>query len=83
MKIFSKTKLSVRKLIEKLGPWTFRLIMKNVLTKSLRSAGSLRGKQYKKIKAVGSRPPVLYGFCKVHRAIVDVSPLFKSILSAI
>ena len=31
--------------------------MKNVLTKSLRSAGSLRGKQYKKIKAVGSRPP--------------------------
>ena len=57
--------------------------MKNVLTKSLRSAGSLSGKQYKKIKAVGSRPPVLYGFCKVHRAIVDVSPLFKPILSAI
>ena len=73
MKIFSKTKLSVRKLIEKLGPWTFRLIMKNVLTKSLRSAGSLSGKQYKKIKAVGSR----------HRAIVDVSPLIKPILSAI
>ena len=51
--------------------------------KSLKSAGSLSAKQYKKIKVVGSRPGVLYGLCKVHKTIVDVCPLVRPILSAI
>ena len=37
----------------------------------------------KKIKAGGSRPGVLYGLCKVHKAIVDVLPPFRHTLSAI
>ena len=53
------------------------------ILKSLKSAGSLGVKQYKKIKAVASRPGVLYGLCKVVKAIVDVCPLFRPILSAI
>ena len=53
------------------------------ILKSLKSAGSLSGKQCKKIKAVGSRPGVLYGLCKVHKAIVDVCPPFTPILFAI
>ena len=44
----------------------------NEILKSLKSTGSLSDKQYKKIKAVGSRPGVLYGLCKVDKAIVDV-----------
>ena len=55
----------------------------NEILKSLKSTGSLSDKQYKKIKAVGSRPGVLYGLCKVHKAIVDVCPPFRPILSAI
>ena len=55
----------------------------NEILKSLNSAGSVSVKQYKKIKAVGSRPGVLYGLCKVHRAIVDVCGLFRPTLSAI
>ena len=51
--------------------------------KSLKSAGSLSGKQCKKIKAVGSRPVVLYGLCKVHKANVDICPPFRPRLSAI
>ena len=47
----------------------------------MKSAGSLSDKQYKKIKAVGSRPGVLYGLCKVHKAIIDVCPPFRPILS--
>ena len=35
------------------------------------------------IKAVGSRRGVLYGLCKVHKAIVDICPPFRPILSAI
>ena len=38
--------------------------------------------QYKKIKAVGSRPVILYGLCKVHKAITEVCPPFRPILSA-
>ena len=53
------------------------------ILKSLKSAGSLGVKQYKKIKAVASRPGVLYGLCKVVKAIVDVCPLFRPISSAI
>ena len=54
----------------------------NEILKSLKSAGSLIDKQYKKIKAVGFKPCVLYGLCKVHKAIV-VCPLFRDILFAI
>ena len=46
-------------------------------------SGSLSTEQYKKIKAVGSRPGILYGLCKVHKAITDVCPPFRPILSAI
>ena len=35
------------------------------------------------VKAVGSRPEILYGFCKVHKAITDICPTFRPILSAI
>ena len=55
----------------------------NEILKSLKSSGSLSDKQYKKIKVVGSRHGVLYGLCKVHKAIVDVFPTFRPILSAI
>ena len=51
--------------------------------KRLEKLGSLSTEQYKKIKAVGSRPGVLYGLCKVHKAITDVCPPFRLILSAI
>ena len=54
----------------------------NKILKRLNSSGSLSDKQYKKNKAVGSRPGVLYGLCKVHKAI-DVCSPFTPILSAI
>ena len=38
---------------------------------------------YKKIKAVGSRPGILYGLCKTHKVITDICPRFRRILSAI
>ena len=55
----------------------------NEILKGLKSSGSLSDKQYKKIKAVGSRPGVLYGLCKVHNGIVDACPPFRPILPAI
>ena len=55
----------------------------NEILKSLRSSGSLSDKQYKKIKAVGSRHGILYGLCKVHKATFNVCPPFRPILSAI
>ena len=48
----------------------------------MKSSGSLSNKQYKKIKAVGSRPGVLHSLSKVHKAIVDVCPPFRPIMSA-
>ena len=50
--------------------------------KRLEKSGSLSTEQYKKIKAVGSRPGILYGLCKVHKAITEVCPPFRPILSA-
>ena len=44
----------------------------NKILKNSKYSGSLSDKQYKKIKAVGSRPSVLYGLCKVHKAIGDI-----------
>ena len=54
----------------------------NEILKSLKSAGSLSDKQYEETKAVGFTPGVLYDLYKVHRAIVDVCPPFRPILSA-
>ena len=51
--------------------------------KRLEKSGTLSTEQYKKIKAVGSRPGVLYRLCKVHKAITDICPPFRFILSAI
>ena len=54
----------------------------NNYLKRLEKSGSLSTEQYKKIKAVGSRPGILYGLCKVHKAITEVCPPFRPILSA-
>ena len=51
--------------------------------KSLEKSGSLTTDQYKKIKAIRCRPGILYGLCEVHKAIIDVCPPFRPILSAI
>ena len=55
----------------------------NEFLKSLKSSGTFSNEQYRKIKAVGSRPGILYGLCKVHKKIVDRCPPFRPILSAI
>ena len=55
----------------------------NNYLKSREKSGSLTTDQYKKIKAIGSRPGILYGLCKVHKAIIDVCPPFRPILFAI
>ena len=55
----------------------------NDYLKSLEKSGSLTTDQCKKIKAIGSRPGILYGLCKVHKAIIDVCPSFRPILSVI
>ena len=55
----------------------------NNYLKRLEKSGSLSTEQHKKIKAVGSRPGILYGLCKVHKAITEVCPPFRPILSAI
>ena len=55
----------------------------NDYLKSLEKSGSMTTDQYKKIKAIGSRPGILYGLCKVHKAIIDVCPPFRPVLSAI
>ena len=54
----------------------------NNYLKRLEKSGSLSTEQYKKIKAVGSRPGILYGRCKVHKANTEVCPPFRPILSA-
>ena len=51
--------------------------------KRLGKSGTLSIKQYKKSQAVGSRPGILYGLCKVHQAITDICPPFRPILSAV
>ena len=54
----------------------------NEHSKSLKPSGALSVEEHKKIKAVGSRPGVLYGLCKVHKNIVDRCPSFRPIVSA-
>ena len=59
--------------------------MKKIWTsiwRDLKNQEICRPNNIKKIKAVGSRPGILYGLCKVHKAIADVFPPFRPILSA-
>ena len=51
--------------------------------KRLEKSGSLSTEQFKKIKAVSSRPGILYGLCKVRKAITEVCPPFRPILSTV
>ena len=51
--------------------------------KSLQKSGGLTTDQYEKIKAIGKRPGILYGLCKVQKAITDVCTPFRPILSVI
>ena len=55
----------------------------NEYLKPLKLSRALSVEQYKKIKAVGSRPDILYGLCKVNKNVVDRCPSFRPILSAI
>ena len=55
----------------------------NDYLKSLKNSVSLTTDQYKNIKAIGSRPGILYGLCNVHKAIIDVCLPFRPILSAV
>ena len=55
----------------------------NNYLKILEKSGTLSTEQYKKINVVRSRPGILYGLCKVHKAITDICPPFRPILSAI
>ena len=55
----------------------------NNYLKRLEKSGTLSTEQYKKFKAFGSRPGILYGLCKVHKAITDICPPFRLILSAV
>ena len=55
----------------------------HISNKRLEKSGTLSTEQYKKIEAIGSRPGILYGLCKVHKAITDICPPFRPILSAI
>ena len=48
----------------------------NSYLKRLEKSGTVSTEQYKKIKAVGSRPGILHGLCKVHKAITDICPPF-------
>ena len=51
--------------------------------KSLENSGSLTTDQYKKIKVIRSRPGILYGLCKIYKAIIDFCPTFRPIPSEI
>ena len=53
----------------------------NDYSKSLEKSNSLTTDQYKKIKPIRSRPGILYGLCKVHKAITDLCPPFRPIFS--
>ena len=54
----------------------------NNYLKRLEKSGTLSTEQYKKIKAVRSRPGILYGLCKVHKATTDICPPFWPIISS-
>ena len=69
----------------KKGILNFAVNHEEHINKQLRSIsknGSLTEQQYKRVKAVGSNPGVLYSFCKVHKTVADACPPFRPILSA-
>ena len=49
--------------------------------KYLKLSGALSVEQYKKIKAVCSRPGILHSLCKIHKNKVERCPLFRPIVS--
>ena len=70
----------------KKGILNFTAYHEEHINKQLRSIsknGRLTEQQYKKVKTMGSNQGILYGLCKVHKAVVDVCPPFRPILSAI
>ena len=86
MKKFMATLLSLKKLKTKKGILNFPINHErriNDYLKSLEKSGSLTTDQYKKIKAIRSRPGILYGLCKLHKAVTEVCPPFRPIVSAI
>ena len=56
----------------------FKTILNNLLKN-----GKISTQQFNKLNPVGSRPGVLYGLSKVHKALVAGLPKFRPILSAI
>ncbi|XP_057308105.1 uncharacterized protein LOC130645991 [Hydractinia symbiolongicarpus] len=51
--------------------------------KTLLDNGSLERRLHEKLKPTGSKLGILYGLCKIHKSIVNGSPPFRPILSAI
>ncbi|XP_057298506.1 uncharacterized protein LOC130629365 [Hydractinia symbiolongicarpus] len=51
--------------------------------KTLLHNGSLERRLHEKLKPTGSKLGILYGLCKIHKSIVNGSPPFRPILSAI
>ena len=55
----------------------------NKALKKLIESKSMAEKTRKSLKPVGTRPGVMYGSCKVHKASVGDCPPFRPILSAL
>ena len=55
----------------------------NNCLKRLEKSGTLSTEENIAIKSVEGRPGILYGLCKIHKAITDVCPPFRPIISAI
>ena len=53
------------------------------LLKSLESQGEISEKEKNYLYPSGSKPGVLYGLAKIHKALEDGTPSFRPILSAI
>ena len=53
------------------------------LLKELKASEAISETDYKKLKPRGSSFHVLYGLCKTHKRVLDKSPPFRPILSAI
>ena len=53
------------------------------IIKKLVESNSMTDKTKKFLKYVGTRPGVMYGSCKVHKASVENFPPFRPILSAL
>ena len=53
------------------------------MIKRLKDEGKITGKIYDKMYLRDSRPGILYGLPKVHKPVIDNSPKFRSLLSAI